>query len=103
VTNVDASPSARASTAFSRIERARRLSDHVFSHVRPEAWLDRPIPERHRLLFYLGHLEAFDWNQIASLSSDPLDRLFAFGIDPPPGELPRDEPCGSTSAPHAGA
>jgi formylglycine-generating enzyme required for sulfatase activity len=65
----------------------------VFSHVRPEAWLDRPIPERHRLLFYLGHLEAFDWNQIASLSSDPLDRLFAFGIDPPPGELPRDEPC----------
>jgi len=79
------------------VARARRLSDRLFSQVRPEAWLDRPIPERNRVLFYLGHLEAFDWNQIGRSCAgrgpdDPLDRLFAFGIDPPPGELPADEP-----------
>jgi formylglycine-generating enzyme required for sulfatase activity len=50
------------------------------------------------VLFYLGHLEAFDWNQIgrAALSlppvSESLDQLFAFGIDPPPGQLPTDRP-----------
>lgn len=66
--------------------------------MRPAAWLDRPIPERNRILFYLGHLEAFDWNQIGCAGadrgavSDALDRLFAFGIDPPPGELPQDRP-----------
>ncbi len=80
------------------MERARALSDRVFAQIRPEAWLDRPIPERNRLLFYLGHLEAFDWNQIGRGFEDrgpvdaTLDRLFAFGIDPPPGELPSDRP-----------
>lgn len=80
------------------LDRARRLSDSLFAQVRPEAFLDRPIPERHRILFYLGHLEAFDWNQVGRgyLHLDPvsktLDDLFAFGIDPPPGELPSDTP-----------
>jgi formylglycine-generating enzyme required for sulfatase activity len=78
------------------ILRARAITDRIFRHVKPEAWLDRPIPERHRLLFYAGHLEAFDWNQIgvAALGLGPInasfDQLFAFGIDPPPGELPQD-------------
>jgi len=59
---------------------------------------ERPIPERHRLLFYVGHLEAFDWNQVgrSALGLNPLieelDKLFAFGIDPPPGQLPQDTP-----------
>jgi len=81
-----------------RIERARRLSDRIFAELRPEAWLDRPIAERNRLIFYLGHLEAFDWNQARDAGAasgsvdDGLDRLFAFGIDPPPGELPADLP-----------
>ena len=79
------------------LQRARRMSDRLFEQVRPEAWLDRPIPERNRLLFYLGHLEAFDWNQLASAaghedSASSLDTLFAFGIDPPPGMLPQDRP-----------
>ncbi len=77
------------------LDRARRMSDRVFAQLRPEAWLDRPIPERHRLLFYVGHLEAFDWNQLAPGSDrhkNALDQLFAFGIDPPPGELPQDRP-----------
>ncbi len=89
--------SAEPSAARARMERARGLSDRLFAQVRPEAWLDRPIPERNRLIFYLGHLEAFDWNLIGSAVTgravdEALDPLFAFGIDPPPGELPQDEP-----------
>ena len=58
----------------------------------------RPIAERHRVIFYLGHLEAFDWNLIGawrfgqpSFNSE-FDRLFAFGIDPVNGKLPGDKP-----------
>ena len=80
-----------------RIQQARRLSDELFAVVRPEALYDRPIPERHRIIFYLGHLEAFDWNllhqRLFHLSPfDPQsDRLFAFGIDPVGGGLPADK------------
>ena len=42
--------------------RARAQSDRLFAMLRPDAFYDRPIPERHRIIFYLGHLEAFDWN-----------------------------------------
>jgi iron(II)-dependent oxidoreductase len=78
-----------------RIREARANSDELFDIVRPEALYDRPIPERHRIIFYLGHLEAFDWNLLLEplgLSSfDPdFDRLFAFGIDPVDGGLPDD-------------
>src|SRR5262245_51939113 len=64
----------------------------------PECVFDRPIPERHRIVFYLGHLEAFDWNMVAVNafgipSSNPqFDRLFEFGIDPVDGKLPDDQP-----------
>jgi gamma-glutamyl hercynylcysteine S-oxide synthase len=80
------------------LARARSLTDRLFRKVRPEAYFDRPIPERHRILFYIGHLEAFDWNLIGKngLGSEPiseeLDKLFAFGIDPPVGQLPQDQP-----------
>src|SRR5438128_9027542 len=77
----------------SRVAEARSQTDELFGLVRPEAIYDRPIPERHRIIFYLGHLEAFDWNLLGGGTLDPtLDRLFAFGIDPPPGELPSDQP-----------
>ena len=80
-----------------RIREARAHSDELFEIVRPEALYDRPIPERHRIIFYLGHLEAFDWNLLLEplglASFDPdFDRLFAFGIDPVEGGLPDDEP-----------
>src|SRR5436190_7066331 len=81
-----------------RIWDARRRSDALFEIVRAEAMYDRPIPERHRLIFYLGHLEAFDWNLLggrvlATRSIHPdFDRLFAFGIDPVGGGLPTDQP-----------
>jgi formylglycine-generating enzyme required for sulfatase activity len=81
----------------SALAEARARTDALFSLVRPGAFYDRPIPERHRIIFYLGHLEAFDWNRIcqgalgvASFHAE-FDRLFAFGIDPPEGQLPDDK------------
>lgn len=78
---------------------AREETDALFRLVRPDSFYERPIPERHRILFYLGHLEAFDWNLIARYQLDvrsfqpQFDHLFAFGIDPPPGKLPQDQPA----------
>jgi formylglycine-generating enzyme required for sulfatase activity len=74
---------------------SRAQSDALFDLVRPEALFDRPVPERHRIVFYLGHLEAFDWNLLSQASAirsfEPqLDQLFSFGIDPAPGHLPQD-------------
>src|SRR5271169_3983941 len=83
---------------LARLTEARENSDSLFSIVQPEAIYDRPIPERHRLIFYLGHLDAFDWNLIGreAMGFDPmdpkLDQLFSFGIDPTNGNLPGDAP-----------
>ena len=81
-----------------RVSDARRRSDALFSIVRADSMYDRPIPERHRIIFYVGHLEAFDWNllheNVLGLKSfhTEFDRLFAFGIDPVGGRLPSDQP-----------
>ncbi|HKM86382.1 MAG TPA: SUMF1/EgtB/PvdO family nonheme iron enzyme [Terriglobales bacterium] len=81
-----------------RVSDARRQSDALFSLVRVGSLYERPIPERHRIIFYVGHLEAFDWNLLnnavfGSKSAHPeFDRLFAFGIDPVGGGLPADLP-----------
>src|SRR4249920_4161832 len=79
-----------------RLFAARANTDALFSIVKPESLYDRPIPERHRIVFYVGHLEAFDWNLLRPASLPPfdaeLDRLFAFGIDPVDGGLPTDQP-----------
>ncbi len=75
---------------------ARAHTDELFQLLDPAAMYDRPIPERHRIIFYLGHLEAFDWNQIARLNlntpsfNPEFDRLFEAGIDPEPGKAPSD-------------
>jgi gamma-glutamyl hercynylcysteine S-oxide synthase len=75
---------------------ARSRTDFLFSVLRAEALYARPIGERHRLIFYVGHLEAFDWNMVcrrglgrASFHPE-FDRLFEFGIDPAEGNLPTD-------------
>ncbi len=75
---------------------ASTRTDDLFDTIAPEALYDRPIPERHRIIFYLGHLEAFDWNLLAPVlglkSVNPdFDKLFAFGIDPVGGGLPADQ------------
>ena len=80
------------------LQMARSETDRLFTHLNPRALYDRPIAERHRIIFYLGHLEAFDWNQIKQAGMEQpstvpeFDRLFAFGIDPEPGKLPHDQP-----------
>ena len=77
---------------------ARAATDGLFKQISNCALYERPIPERHRLIFYRGHLEAFDWNLMGktvlsrSSGSEELDVLFAFGIDPPVGEARSDEP-----------
>jgi ergothioneine biosynthesis protein EgtB len=78
---------------------ARRRSDDLFAVVKSESLYERPIAERHRIVFYIGHLEAFDWNlfheRVLGLKSfhPEFDRLFAFGIDPVGGGLPADQPA----------
>jgi iron(II)-dependent oxidoreductase len=75
---------------------ARADTDVLFGLVRPEAFYERPVPERHRIIFYFGHLEAFDWNLISQAAAVPafypeFDQLFAFGIDPKAGQTQQDE------------
>lgn len=78
------------------LRRARAFTDSLFELVGSETLYERPIPARHRLIFYVGHLDAFDWNQLArgalgKPSFDPaFDVLFEAGIDPPPGRAPQD-------------
>ena len=87
-----------ARTFASELESARTASDELFALLSPGALYERPIPERHRLVFYLGHLEAFDWNLVCRNTLDipsfhpTFDHLFAFGIDPEPGKQASDQP-----------
>src|ERR1700733_14608315 len=87
-----------------RFAEARARTDEIFAIVRPDSLYERPIAERHRIIFYLGHLEAFDWNLLhervlglEAFHSD-FDKLFAFGIDPVNGALPSDQPIDWPSA-----
>ena len=81
-----------------RLTEARRRTDELFGMVKHESLYERPIAERHRIVFYIGHLEAFDWNlfreRVFGMKSfhPDFDRLFAFGIDPVGGGLPKDQP-----------
>jgi ergothioneine biosynthesis protein EgtB len=71
-----------------RLREAWRRSDSLFDLMEPEALLERPIPLRQPLIFYLGHFPAFAWNQacrgvLGRPSFDPAkDELFERGIDP---------------------
>jgi iron(II)-dependent oxidoreductase len=82
-----------------RLANARARTDELFGIVREEAMYDRPIDQRHRIIFYLGHVEAFDWNLLAERAfglrpfQRTFDHLFAFGIDPVDGGLPADTPA----------
>jgi formylglycine-generating enzyme required for sulfatase activity len=60
----------------------------IFSIFEPSAYYERPIPLRHPLVFYEGHIPAFSHNTlcVAALGQPPVDadlqRLFERGIDP---------------------
>jgi gamma-glutamyl hercynylcysteine S-oxide synthase len=89
----------RATQLAGALEDARKRTDKLFTLLVPDALYDRPISERHRNIFYLGHLEAFDWNLIGRKTlgmpsfHPTFDKLFEFGIDPPVGCLPQDQPA----------
>src|SRR5882672_7731475 len=82
---------------FEELSKARAQTDALFAAIDTAAIYDRPIPERHRLIFYLGHLEAFDGNHLrhaAIIKESPnptLDKLFEFGIDPDPSQRLSDK------------
>ena len=63
-------------------------TDALFSLIRDDRLLAKPIVWRHPFLFYVGHLPAFSWNQICGgilkwQSFNPrFDELFCRGIDP---------------------
>lgn len=81
---------------FAELRAARERTDAVFALLQPDGFFARAIAERHRLIFYLGHLEVFDWNLLVRdcLRRPPRhpqwEQLFAFGIDPVDGGLPTD-------------
>jgi iron(II)-dependent oxidoreductase len=81
-----------------QVDCARARTDRLFELIKPDALYSRPVPERHQLIFYLGHLEAFDWNLICRKTLDipsfqrEFDNLFEFGIDPPVGKAAEDQP-----------
>ncbi len=86
------------SSLLQELEEARRRTDSLFSLISPKAMYARPISERHRLIFYLGHLEAFDWNQLCRWTlgkaafHPSFDQLFEAGIDPEVGTASIDMP-----------
>src|SRR5437899_9594140 len=82
-----------------RLIRARTITDELFQILRDDAFYERPIAERHRIIFYIGHVEAFDWNLLGQRAfglqsfHPSFNQLFAFGIDPVGGGLPADQPA----------
>ncbi|TMA91585.1 MAG: ergothioneine biosynthesis protein EgtB [Deltaproteobacteria bacterium] len=63
-------------------------TDEIFALVPTTEILSKPIVWRHPVIFYVGHLPAFSWNQICGAilkckSFNPyFDDLFCRGIDP---------------------
>src|SRR3981081_4612170 len=83
-----------------RINDARARTDQLFAIVRNESMYDRPISERHRIIFYVGHLEAFDWNLLAERAfglrpfQRTFDQLLSVGRARGGGGVPSDAPSG---------
>ena len=86
----------RQTQVVTELQHAREQTEDLFSALKPQYLYERPISERHRVVFYIGHLEAFDYVQICreglgQKSSEPeLDELFRAGIDPDSDHLPAD-------------
>jgi gamma-glutamyl hercynylcysteine S-oxide synthase len=84
---------------LAELRSARTQSDRLFAILTPEGIYARPIAQRHRVVFYIGHLDGFDSIQICreglGLPSPDaqLDALFQAGIDPDSSHLPTDTPA----------
>jgi iron(II)-dependent oxidoreductase len=91
-------PVANSEETLKRFADARAESDRLFAIIRAGSLYERPIADRHRIVFYLGHLEAFEGNLFREAVGLPsfrpeFDQLFAFGIDPVCTSLPNDVPA----------
>ena len=66
----------------------RRRTTDLFGLLTPEAYYEQPIPLRHPVVFYEGHIPAFSVNTLLKRGlgraglDDDLEVLFARGIDP---------------------
>ena len=91
------------------LKASRKESDRLFGILNPEALYERPIAERHRVLFYIGHLDGFDSIQICreglgvKSQDSTLDDLFQAGIDPDSSDLPSDRPSDWPTVPEVQA
>ena len=80
-----------------RMEAARARTDALFALLPPDSLYERPVPERNRLVFYMGHVESFDGillrPSLGLESNEPdMDLLLAFGTGGPPTDTPADWP-----------
>jgi len=81
-------PPARQVDFLDWYRRNRERSSFLFDMLAPEAYFSRPIPLRHPVVFYEGHLPAFSFITLARdtmgvTSVDAkLESLFQRGIDP---------------------
>jgi ergothioneine biosynthesis protein EgtB len=75
-------------TLHNRYCDVRRRTRQIFDLIAPEAFDMRPIPLRHPIRFYEGHLASFNFGMLLQsgfVKEDPqpeLTTLFARGIDP---------------------
>ena len=75
-------------TLHERYRDVRRRTRQIFELVAPEAFDRRPIPLRHPIRFYEGHLASFNFGMLLQsgfVKNDPqpeLTTFFARGIDP---------------------
>ena len=66
----------------------RERTADLFDLLTPEAYYEQPIPLRHPVVFYEGHIPAFSVNTLIKRGlgrqglNEDLERLFARGIDP---------------------
>ncbi|HVR43556.1 MAG TPA: SUMF1/EgtB/PvdO family nonheme iron enzyme [Thermoanaerobaculia bacterium] len=76
------------SALLERFERNRARSRELFSMIPDASYQQRPIPLRHPIVFYDGHLPAFSVNTLAKKGHGlegvdaALEELFERGIDP---------------------
>src|SRR5262245_42217312 len=68
--------------------RNRLRSRALFDLLTEDTYYSKPIALRHPIVFYEGHLPAFSFNTLVKRAlgrpsiDEPLERLFARGIDP---------------------
>lgn len=87
-THVTISSGLDRSVIVSWYRRNRDRSRALLDLVADEAYFDRPIGQRHPIVFYEGHLPAFSFNTLVKKAlgrpsiDARLEQLFARGIDP---------------------